>query len=133
MALASSLLCAGNANAQSATPEIVIKNFYNDYVRPVVANKEILGKNSTLRKYLSAQLTIQKIKAFERRTEADYFVQSQEWSDEWENKFTISKPVIKGVTASAIVTFPGEYPRVKVTLVKEKGEWKIAAVQNAQL
>lgn len=115
----------------SGSPEAVIKTFYNGYVRSTDKNAEPLGKNSPLVKHLAAQLTVKKIKAFEREMSADYFLQSQEWSDEWENKFTVSKAVIKGATASAIVTFPDGYPRVKVTLVKEKGEWKISNVQNA--
>jgi hypothetical protein len=94
--------------------------------------REPLGKSSPVKKYLSSHLTAKKIAAFENETKADYFFQSQEFFEDWENKFTVSEPVIKGATASAIVTFPGEYPRVKVTLVREKGEWKISNVQNAR-
>jgi hypothetical protein len=130
VALGSLLLPAG-LRAQTESPETVIKTFYNGYVRPSGKNAEPLGKNSSLRKYLSAQLTAKKIKAFERENQADYFVQSQEWSDEWENKFTVSKAVIKGATATVVVTFPQDYPRVEVTLKKEAGGWKIAGVQNA--
>jgi hypothetical protein len=117
--------------AQINSPEAVIKTFYNGYVRPSGKNAEPLGKSSPLGKLLSAQLTVKKIKAFERENQADYFLQSQEWSDEWENKFTVSKALIKGATATAVVTFPQDYPRVKVTLKKEGGEWKIFQVQNA--
>ena len=123
---------AFSAQAQTASPEAVIKAFYNGYINEMNKKREPLGKSSPIKKYLSAQLTTQKIAAFENKTEADYFFQSQEFFDDWENKFTVSQPVTKGVSASAIVTFPGEYPRVKVTLLKEKGEWKISAVQNAQ-
>ncbi len=122
---------AFSAHAQTASPETVIKAFYNGYINEMNKKHEP-RKSSPIKKYLSAQLTAQKIKAFENKTEADYFFQSQEFFEDWENKFTVSTPAVKGITASAIVTFPGEYPRVKVTLVKEKGEWKISAVQNAQ-
>ncbi|HLM59576.1 MAG TPA: DUF3828 domain-containing protein [Pyrinomonadaceae bacterium] len=131
LVVSGSLLFPAGMRAQTDSPETVIKTFYNGYVRPSGKNAEPLGKNSPLRKYLSAQLTAKKIKAFERENEADYFVQSQEWSDEWENKFTVSKAVIKGGTATVFVTFPQDYPRVKVTLKKEAGAWKIYQVQNA--
>ena len=117
--------------AQTDSPETVIKTFYNGYVRPASKNADPLGKNSPLKNYLSAQLTVKKIKGFERQNEADYFVQSQEWSDDWENRFSVSKAVIKGATATAVVAFPQGYPRVKVTLKKEAGAWKIYQVQNA--
>lgn len=131
-AFAGSLFFAAELQAQTASPEAVIKAFYNGYINEMNKKREPLDKSSPIKKYLSAQLTPTKIKSFENKTEADYFFQSQEFFDDWENKFTVSKPAVKGATASAIVTFPGEYPRVKVTLVKEKGEWKISNVQNAQ-
>lgn len=132
LTITGSLLLPAEVRAQSVPPETVIKTFYNGYVRPAAMGKEPLGKNSALKKYLSAQLTLKKIKVFERENQADYFVQSQEWSDEWEDKFTVSKAAINGATATAVVTFPQNYPRVRVTLKKETGEWKIYQVQNAQ-
>jgi len=120
-----------NALAQSS-PEAVIKAFYNGYIRAIGKGTDPLGKTSTLKKYLTARL-IKEQTAFEAREGADYFVQSQEWGDNWENNFTVSKLVIKGAAATAIVTFPEGYPRVKLTLRKEAGAWKIDRVQNAPL
>jgi hypothetical protein len=132
--LTGSLLFPAILRAQADSPETVIRTFYNGYVRPISKNaRRSEGKSSALRKYLSAQLTMKKIKAFERETAADYFVQSQEWSDDWENKFTVSKPAVKGTTATAIVTFPQGYPRVKITLKKEGGAWKIYQVEDANI
>ena len=124
---------AGSATAlaQAAPPEMVLINFYRGYVRAINRKTEPLGRRSPLVKYLSARLTAQKIKAFEQRTRADYFFQSQEFFAGWENDFTVSPPVVKGAGAAAIVTFPGDYPRVRVTLVKEAGAWKILAVHDA--
>jgi uncharacterized phage protein gp47/JayE len=129
--LMGTLLFPSELRAQINSPETVIKIFYNGYVRPAGKNADSLGKNSPLKKHLSAHLTVKKIKTFERENQADYFVQSQEWSDEWENKFTVSRAAIKGATATAVVTFPQDYPRVKVTLKKEAGAWKIYQVINA--
>lgn len=118
-----------NTSAQTAqiSPEEVIKAFYNWYTRPG-SSKE--GK-ATLRKYVTAS-AISRAEKFGSKMEADYFVQSQEWDDDWENNFTVSKPVIKGAIATTFVTFPTGYPRVKVTLKKEAGAWKIDGVQEAR-
>jgi hypothetical protein len=129
----SAFFAAGSSvMAQAASPEAVIKAFYNGYVQAMNSGVDPLGKNSALKKYFAARFTMQKIKAFETKNQADYFFQSQEYSEDWENKFTISKPAVKGSTATSIVTFPGGYPRVKVVLQQEAGIWKIAGVANAQ-
>ncbi len=119
-----------NASAQSS-PEAVIKAFYNWHIRSVSQNAGKKKGKATLRKYVTTSL-IQKIPKFESEMEADYFIQSQEWNDDWEDKFTVSKPTVNGTNATSIVTFPDGYPRVKVTLKKEAGAWKIDKVQNAQ-
>lgn len=128
------LFFAGDSRvmAQTDSPEAVVKTFYNGYTRALAKNVDPLGKNSTIKKHLSSKLTSKKIKAFGNKMEADYFFQSQEFDDGWVNNFTVSKPAVRGATATALVTFPQGYPRVKVTLAKEAGAWKIRSVQNAQ-
>ena len=114
------------------TPEATIKTFYNGYIRITGKHLEALGKRSPLRKHLTARLIAEQVDAYEASQDADYFLQSQEYNGAWENKFTIAKPVIAGTSATAIVSFPGGSPRVKVTLKKQGGVWKIDRVQNAQ-
>lgn len=117
--------------AAQTTPEAVIKTFYNGYIRLLGKNIDPLGKRSALKKHLTARV-IKEIPVFEASHEADYFMQSQEFFAEWENKFTVSKPIIAGTGANAIVTFPEGYPRVKVTLKRAAGVWKIDRVQEAR-
>jgi len=125
-------MAAPGYHAQTS-PESVIKSFYNGYIRATAKGVEPLGKRSALRKYLTANIIRTQVDAYEASQEADYFLQSQEYEAKWENAFTISKPVISGGTATAIVDFPGGYPRVRVTLKKQGGIWKIDRVRNAQL
>ncbi len=124
-------MAAPGVHAQTS-PEGVIKSFYNGYIRATAKGVEPLGKRSTLRKYLTANIIKKQVDAYEASQDADYFLQSQEYEAKWENAFTISKPVVKGAVATAVVDFPGGYPRVKVTLRKAEGMWKIDRVQNAQ-
>ncbi|MDQ6785897.1 MAG: YbjP/YqhG family protein [Acidobacteriota bacterium] len=120
-----------SASAQTAqTPEAVVRDFYNWYIHSISHNISSKKDKTTMKKYVTASV-IQEIPRFESKNEADYFMQSQEWGDDWENKFTVSKAIVKGATATTIVTFPEGYPRVKVTLLKEAGAWKIDKVQNA--
>lgn len=122
-----------SVSAQVA-PEAIIKAFYNSYIRITGKGNDPFGKKSTLKKHLTARLIKEQVAAYEASQDADYFLQSQQYSPEWENNFSVSKPLVKGTTATAIVTFPegDPRPRVKVTLKKEAGAWKIDRVQNAQ-
>ncbi len=119
-------------SAQSS-PEAVIKVFYNGYIRSTGKGVDPFGKRSTLKKHLTARLIKEHVTAYEASQDADYFLRSQQYFPEWENNFNISKPVVKGATATTFVTFPDGYSRVKVTLRKAAGVWKIDRVQNAQL
>ena len=81
-------------------------------------------------------MTLRLIKQIERDedngAEADAFLQTQEWNGEWANAVKVSKLVVKGATATAIVTFGTEkYPRIALTLVKVAGIWKIDRVKDA--
>ncbi len=125
-------MCFVDSSFAQASPESVIKSFYNGYIRATAGGVEPLGKRSALRKYLTASLIKKQVDAYEASQDADYFLQSQEYEAGWENAFTISSPVIKASVATAIVDFPGGYPRVKVTLRKQAGRWKIDRVLNAQ-
>ena len=121
-----------NAPAQT-TPEAVTNTFYNGYIRSFAKGVDPFGKRSTLKKHLTARLIKEQVTAHEASQDADYFLQSKEYHAEWENNFNISEPVVKGATATAFVTFPDDHSRVKVTLRKAAGAWKIDRVENAKL
>ncbi len=121
-----------NASAQT-TPEAVINTFYNGYIRSFAKGVDPFGKRSTLKKHLTARLIKEQVTAYEASQDADYFLRSQQYFPEWENNFNISNTVVKGATATTFVTFPDGYSRVKVTLRKAAGVWKIDCVQNAKL
>ncbi|MCA1633657.1 MAG: YbjP/YqhG family protein [Acidobacteria bacterium] len=126
-------------NAQSASappkaarpPEVVVEGFYKWYIRSVSQNIDPFKKGkATLRKYVTLKL-IREVEKTE--LDADYFLQSQEWHDEWEKSVLVSKPEVRGTTATAIVTFNAEgYPRVRVSLKQEGGVWKIDKVREAR-
>ena len=114
-----------------SSPGAVIKNFYYWYINAVEAGTDPFKKGrATLQKYVTLRL----IRQIERsETDADTFLQSQEWDKAWAENANVSNVRVKGATATAIVTFDAatNYPRVSVTLVKVAGVWKIDRVKNA--
>jgi Protein of unknown function (DUF3828) len=147
LVLSSSLMVAlfsTPAAAQRATgedsverpPEVVLKEFYRWYIHSVSRQIDPLkaGK-ATLRKYV----TLRFIRVMERNEklpegegfDADYFLQTQEDSSVTDKNISVSNVAIRGATATAIVTFDDGYPRVKVSLTKEGGVWKIDNVKDA--
>ena len=122
-----------SAKRDVKSPGAVIKNFYYWYINAVEAGTDPFKKGrATLQKYVTLRL----IKQIEKsETDADAFLQTQEWDKAWADNANVSNVRVKGATATAIVTFDAatNYPRVSVTLVKEAGVWKIDRVKNAPL
>lgn len=118
-------------HTQSKTAGAVIKNFYYWYINAVEAGTDPFKKGrATLQKYVTLRL----IKQIERsETDADAFLQTQEWDKAWAVNSNVSNVRVNGTTATAIVTFDAttNYPRVSLTLVKEAGVWKIDRVKNS--
>jgi hypothetical protein len=138
-------LCSTSVGAQHSTastaavrsPEIVLKEFYKWYIYSINHYKKATapfeGGMATLKKYV----TLRFIRATERNEklpegegwDADYFLLNQDTSGFSEKNITVSKVVIKGATATAIVTFD-QADMVMVSLIQEGGVWKIDKVKN---
>src|SRR5258706_8152524 len=120
-----------SSDLDAKSPGAVIKNFYYWYINAIEAGTDPFKEGrATLQKYVTLRL----IKQIERsKTDADAFLQSQEWDKAWAAAATFSNLRINGTTATAIVIFDTttNYPRVSLTLVKEAGLWKIDKVRNA--
>lgn len=122
---------AGAASQAAQSPEAVVKGFYSWYIHSVSRSLDPFKKGrATLRKYVTLRL-IREVEKTE--LDADYFLQSQEWDNEWGESVSVSRPEVRGTTATAIVTFNAEgYPRVRVSLRQEGGSWKIDRVREAR-
>src|SRR6267154_4048858 len=96
------LVFASPDRAAGQTPGAVVKNFYSWYIKAVDAGTDPFKKGrATLQKYVTLRL----IKQIERsKTDADAFLQSQEWDKAWAAAATFSNLRINGTTATAIVT-----------------------------
>ncbi len=120
-----------SVNSDAKSPGAVIKNFYFWYINAIEAGNDPFKKGGpTLQKYVTLRL----IKQIERsESDADTFLQTQDWEAGWADNANVSNVRVKGATATAIVTFDAttNYPRVSVTLVKQAGVWKIDRVKDA--
>lgn len=132
-------------SAAVRSPEVVLKEFYTWYIHADFLDiNPFKGKaRVTFKKYVTARFVreIDKNDKLEpgEAFDADYFLQTQDplpYKDsdvkeaEWLKSMSVTKVVVRGSTATAIVIFLDGYPKVKVTLIKEGGVWKINNVRN---
>lgn len=124
---------AGTVRAAPQTPDSVIKDFYKWYITTIDSGVEPTVKGRpTLKRYITARL-LKQVDREEKFDDADTdsILPTQEWDKTWANTVKVSKLVVKGMTATAVVTFRSEsYPRLLVALVKETGVWKIDRVKD---
>jgi hypothetical protein len=124
------------------TPELAARDFYTWYLTELnaerypirQAKRQMLGKVSTrLGRWIYS-------KSYEEYG-ADYFLDAQDWDENWVKNISASKAVVKGNTATVNVkfgvpkgTYSGFGPRtLPVGLVKEGGTWRIDKVNNREL
>lgn len=137
------VLVSSAAFGQAAlTPERAAKDFYTWYLTELnaerypirQAKRQMLGKVSTrLGRWLYS-------KSYEEYG-ADYFLDAQDWDENWVKNISASKAVVKGNTSTVNVkfgvpkgTYSGFGPRtLPVGLVKEGGTWRIDKVNNREL
>jgi hypothetical protein len=118
------------------SPEIVLKEFYKWYIDSInhyqKATNPYEGGRARLKKYVSVRY-LRAIDRNEKRPpesdafDADYFLLNQDTSG-YTSNIAVSKVVIKGTTATAVVTLNQDV--LMVSLVQEGGVWKIDKVKN---
>ena len=119
---------------QGATPHDVARGFYSWYLNQLNReNVEPLQQKTTALKYLTPQLYANAPRLI-RRMNADIFICAQDWDKDWEKNFSVSRPQIKNLSATATATLPsGETDRIKInlTLIKTASGWRISKVACA--
>ncbi|MCK5219477.1 DUF3828 domain-containing protein [bacterium] len=118
------------------SPEATVEAFYRWYIHSLNQNYDPLKKGKvTLKKYVTVRLINEIEKQFEKPNglAADYFLQAQDWLDEWEGNISVKKAVIKGSAATTIVTLGAQDEgkhKLSVSLTQELGTWKIGEVEQ---
>src|SRR6266487_3182467 len=119
------------------SPEIVVKEFYKWYIHSVSHNIDPFKTDKpTLKKFVTTKLIL-KIERIAREMasqgyDSDYFVEAQRdypdspnLEDEWMKNLSVSKTIVRGATATLIVSFGenGALARERVSLVQDGGVW----------
>jgi hypothetical protein len=130
------LLCSGiYLPAETApSPQAVTKTFYQWYLHALARNEEPLLKHkSDLKKFVTERL----LNELERRMKSsegasiDYFLQAQDWLEDWESNVATTETITKSTTATTTVILgarPDSRHEMVVNLRLESGLWKIARV-----
>ncbi len=117
-------------------PAEIVREFYHWYLKALAQNKDPVSQDQpTLRRFLSAGLLAE----IDRRMkspdgmEADYFIQAQDYLDEWLEDIvavpvdTSSRAATVDVSLGAKV---GKRYQLRVTLSKFADSWKISRVER---
>src|SRR5687768_8861112 len=118
--------------AQSKTPEERVKSFYSWYLKSISDGADPSKNKTMMNSHTSARLSKWFYSKAGQDMDADYFVQSQDWSEEWADSIVVGEPSIKGVTAVLNITLgstnsDSDTPLI-ISLIKEGGVWKIDRV-----
>jgi hypothetical protein len=119
----------------AGTPEESIRSFYRWYVTALVANRDPMKQRTEMKRFATDRLLkeIEKMKKGPDGLNGDYFLDAQDFDEQWAKKISISNVKIEGAKASCHVLLDGpEGMRKKlvVQLVNEAGAWKIDKVQG---
>jgi hypothetical protein len=120
--------------ATADAPDVVAKNFYRWYLKELSKNRDPLTDSAAAMKTYVSGKTLQKLRRMINSPdgmEADYFIQTQDYMDEW---LQPPKSQIKRIsdTHSELTITLGEHTKNKyqlsVAMLKEESRWKISKV-----
>lgn len=123
------------AKASTPTPEESIRSFYQWYVTALIANRDPMKQRTEMKRFATGRLLkeIDKMKKGPDGLNGDYFVDAQDFDDQWAKKISVSNVKIQGAKATAHVLLDGAEgmrKKLAVQLVNDAGAWKIDKVQG---
>lgn len=139
LSLILTLFLCGNAFAQTETPEQTAKDFYKWYLTELNNERYPINRQkSEMLKKVSKRLGRWLYSPAYEEFGADYFLDAQNWDENWVNGVTTSKATIRGNIATVKVSLAApkrthtnyDTHNLTVKLVKEDGTWKIDRINN---
>jgi ABC-type transporter MlaC component len=128
----------GLAQPKAARARETVTSFYEAYLQALAQNRDPFTQDKAfVKRYVAASLIAEIDKQIKSPDglEADYFLQAQDFLDEWKGHISVAEAAgaVKAGVAVTVVTLgtkaSSEY-RLKVRLKKETGGWKISHVQR---
>lgn len=133
------VFCLASASGQPPAadePRTMVKSFYSWYIAHFIKDQDPLHNDSkTVARYVSAEL----VKEIEGKIhspdglEADYFLQAQDYQDDWAGNISVSASHIAGLAATNDVILgatPATLQRLRIRLINESGTWRIRTVSQ---
>ena len=124
------------AKSLSSNPTEAIRGFYHWYVTELIANRDPMSNRAGLKDYATARL-LKELGSMKRGPEGlngDYFLDAQDFDNQWAKKISVSDVKVNDKNATAEVMLKGKTAdmnrRLKVNLVLESGTWKVDKVQG---
>ena len=121
--------------SSTATPEESIRSFYKWYVTALLANRDPMKQRTEMKRFATDRLLkeIDKMKKGPDGLNGDYFLDAQDFDEQWAKKISVSNVKMEGAKAGAHVLLDGPEgmrKKLAVQLVNEGGAWKIDKVQG---
>jgi hypothetical protein len=124
------------AKSLSSNPAETIRGFYHWYVTELIANRDPMSNRKELKRFATARLLneLGKMKRGPEGLDGDYFVDAQDFDNQWAKKITVSNIQINGNNATAEVMLKGATAamnrKLRVNLLLEAGTWKVDKVEG---
>ena len=125
---------ASGALAKGQAPEEAAVQFYRWYMQSLAINQDPLRHSPV---QMSAYVEKGLVSELKRRMNrgglhADYFIQAQDFMDDWTTDIKAVRPTVQGNMASVVIIL-GATPETKrilaLTLTRAGGDWKICMVR----
>jgi hypothetical protein len=134
--LCHSAFAAEPGKSLSSNPAETIRGFYHWYVTELIANHDPMSNRKELKQFATARLLneLGKMKRGPEGLDGDYFVDAQDFDNQWAKKISVSNVQLNGNNATAEVMLKGAKAdmnrKLKVNLLLEAGTWKVDKVQS---
>lgn len=127
-------LIASGAQARPLPPEEAALHFYRWYLQSLTIRQDPLRQSPVqMSGYVDKPLMRELKRRMSRKgLHADYFIQAQQYMDDWTTDIKAVRPTIRGSVASVVVIL-GATPETRrmlaLTLTRADGDWKISMVR----
>src|SRR5205085_11682810 len=97
------------AKSLSSNPAETIRGFYHWYVTELIANRDPMSNRKELKQFATARLLneLGKMKRGPEGLNGDYFVDAQDFDNQWAKKISVSNIQLNGNNATAEVMLKG--------------------------
>ena len=122
------------ALAKGQAPEQAAVQFYRWYMQSLAINQDPLRHSPVqMSAYVEKGLVNELKKRMSRKgLHADYFIQAQDFMEDWTTDIKAVRPTVQGNMASVVVIL-GATPETRrvlaLTLTRAEGDWKICMVR----